>query len=1358
MSGPRTPRERLVSEAIESWKRELVDLGGQNRLLYYRQLRVGTLDLSDAEANALDRLLRGGRVRATDLYGETEARQEALKRCRAIAAKARENDEERGIPTLYLAFGMATWRTDRPGAAKPNAPVMLQPLMLKRIGSAAADYELSLDGEPELNPTLRYALSSAYQINVDEKDLLDPLPVTASERQTCVDRLSAQCGAVPDFTIINSIVVGNFSYAKQPMVHDLEEHAREIEQDTLLAAIAGDSEAAAALKKTHSAIDFDNLVPVPSPTDEFIVLDADSSQSWAIAAAVAGANLVIEGPPGTGKSQTIANLIATLVARGKSVLFVAEKRAAIDAVVHRLNDNNLGHLILDLHRGASDRSRIAKNMQGALREAADTLTPNVEDVHRRLNQNRDALDDYRARLHSPSLWGPSAFECQERLLAIPTELDLGIRFDSAAMRRLTRETIRDASERLRQFVELGGLDVLTDSSEPHGMVFHAGRLLGNSAVGEAVDAINHAHREALPQAVGAIEAAVQGLELEKPTTMAAASEMAFLLRDIETFEARCASDIWDADLGRLAADMAPAKEWWAPFAPLRGSYRNARATVRALVAAGNLTDAELWSFIEEARSIAARWDAMSTRPSCPKAWVAAGTLQNAVQAESDALERLRAALGVKIGDSLDEARPFVAQLAERMSTLFRFPDMHSLHRSLADLGLESVIESVRVRKLSGEHAAIAIEHAWLSSVLERVSMEWPRFASFDSSVQESVVREFTAADREHINVAPARVRRAWASRSVLARDEHPHESQVLSGQAIRQRGHMTIRELYSASPHVLTSVKPCWVMSPLVVAQVLPARKCFDVVVFDEASQIPPADAVPTLLRGRQVIVAGDSNQLPPTAFFVSATSQDQADGNATDGENDDDEPDAESQAVVDEGRQRALIKDMESLLDQMRALLPIPYGTRTLSWHYRSRCERLITFSNAHIYEWGLTTFPSAVEGSCVQHVLAPFTVGEVPNSSAAGEVREVVRLILEHASERPTESLGVIALGVKHADRIQEQLREALSLRRDLDAFFEENGEEPFFIKNLERVQGDERDAIVLTTGYSKTRDGRMRYAFGPISQSGGRRRLNVAVTRAKTRMTVVSSFTAAEMDDARLRSDGAKMLRDYLLYAESGGTNLGVRTRPKHDMNPFERDVYRALTEAGIPLTPQFGQSGYWIDFAAMHRDRPGEAVLAIETDGARYHSSLSARDADRLRQANLERLGWRFHRIWAPDWFRDREGVIRRAVREYENAIARSDYAATSSLSAPADNVVPSGANPGRIVPTRKAPPDVRRGEPIANYSQARLREVVRWVKSDGRLLTEDELMMEVMSFLGFSRRGPRIVEAIKAAIRAERRQP
>ena len=332
---------------------------------------------------------------------------------------------------------------------------------------------------------------------------------------------------------------------------------------------------------------------------------------------------------------------------------------------------------------------------------------------------------------------------------------------------------------------------------------------------------------------------------------------------------------------------------------------------------------------------------------------------------------------------------------------------------------------------------------------------------------------------------------------------------------------------------------------------------------------------------------------------------------------------------------------------------------------------------------------------------------------------------------------------------------MRQQRELRDDLKEFFTEDGQEPFFVKNLERVQGDERDAIILTTGYSKTKDGRMRYNFGPINQRGGHRRLNVAVTRAKMRMTVVSSFAAGDMDDEKLTSIGPRMLRDYLLYAESGGTNLGVRTRPKRDMNPFERDVYEALTDAGLLLRPQFGESGYWIDFAAMHRERPGEAVLAIEADGAMWHSSASARDSDRLRQANLERRGWRFHRIWSTAWFRHKEREVERAVIAYENAMALRDRETVSDDShLLADEAEPAAMNLGPRVRGRAPPPLIPKGMPITSYKPAWLRGLVTWVKSDGRLRTTDEIMQEVMDFLGFAKRGRRIVAAITAAIDEE----
>jgi very-short-patch-repair endonuclease len=472
-------------------------------------------------------------------------------------------------------------------------------------------------------------------------------------------------------------------------------------------------------------------------------------------------------------------------------------------------------------------------------------------------------------------------------------------------------------------------------------------------------------------------------------------------------------------------------------------------------------------------------------------------------------------------------------------------------------------------------------------------------------------------------------------------------------------------------------------------------------------------------------------------------------------------------------------------VLDAMSALLPPPKGTRTLGWHYRSRDERLIAFSNAqpNLYDWSLTTFPGAAGEDCLRHELVPFQPGRVgQEDSVSDEVLRVVELVAEHARERAQESLGVIAMGIKHANRIDEALRRARVNDPELDEFL--SGEssdhlrkEPFFVKNLERVQGDERDSIILTIGYGKTSDGRMLYRFGPINNEGGHRRLNVAITRARSRMTVVSSFSSADMDPNKLRSDGAQMLCRYLAYAESRGANLGDVAKPKPDLNPFERDVADKLQEAGIPLVAQYGCSGYWIDYAAQHPLRPGQMVLAIECDGVSYHSSATARDRDRLRQEHLERLGWRFHRIWSQDWFYHREAEIARALDAYQRAVeavdaGRSGYRAPATGASPPPSATPlrtvgtwaesrvndtSSGSDTQVPQAQRAgrcPVRVRRGS-ITDYSKGELVAVIRWIESDTLLRTEEELLEETKRVLGFQKLGARIKEAIEDAIPAAR---
>jgi very-short-patch-repair endonuclease len=466
-------------------------------------------------------------------------------------------------------------------------------------------------------------------------------------------------------------------------------------------------------------------------------------------------------------------------------------------------------------------------------------------------------------------------------------------------------------------------------------------------------------------------------------------------------------------------------------------------------------------------------------------------------------------------------------------------------------------------------------------------------------------------------------------------------------------------------------------------------------------------------------MIAGDPRQLPPTTFFA-----------ASERDNDDDEDEELDTAGI------------ESILELLTPFVE----PRPLTWHYRSHDERLIAFSNTHIYGDRLLTLPSTGKnGPAVLHEYAKPQLADGLETSAPAEVQRVVELILLHAQERPNESLGVIAMGIKHAKRIEEALAAARAVRPELDDFFSEDREGRFFVKNLERVQGDERDAIILSIGYGPDRSGKMVYRFGPINQVGGERRLNVAITRARDRMTVVSSFRHSDLDPDRLHSQGAKLMGAFIQYAESSGTNLGREGADTAvELNDFEQDIKDALSQRGLQIVPQYGVSSYRIDLVVKHPEHPGQYVLAIECDGAAYHSAPTARNRDRLRQQHLEGLGWRFHRIWSTEWFYDREAEIERAIARYEQCLkevpAKQDAPRVEPQAPPR---VPASV-PNRAL--RK--PRFTKRLPIDEYQVYDLFRLIEWIESDGLLRTDDELTDEIVNELGYSRRGHRIVERLQ----------
>jgi hypothetical protein len=403
VAGEQTSRRAgLVQKAARDWKNALVDLGGRNNLLHYRDLKLGTLDLTRADREVVSGLLLGKATGVSALFSDPDQREQVLRRVRTIHNKAKENFEERGLETLSIGCGLATWENKR-AAWEPCAPVLLQRAALRPLGAAQDEFELSLTGEMEVNPTLLHVLRVDFGCEIDQAALAARIPDGSIdelwELQETYEWMCEQAREVPGFRVDGRIVLANFAYAKLAMVRDLDGALDELIAYELIAALAGDEQARAAIRAQGpgpEAIPGPDQVPL---ADEFLVLDADSSQNYAMNAVLAGQSLIIKGPPGTGKSQTIANLIASLIARGKKVLFVAEKRAAIDAVTKRLRQQDLGELVLDLHDGVTSRRAFAQTIGRALDASRNAPRPDNGAELQRVERRREQLNGYVRALH-----------------------------------------------------------------------------------------------------------------------------------------------------------------------------------------------------------------------------------------------------------------------------------------------------------------------------------------------------------------------------------------------------------------------------------------------------------------------------------------------------------------------------------------------------------------------------------------------------------------------------------------------------------------------------------------------------------------------------------------------------------------------------------------------------------------------------------------------------------------------------------------------------------------------------------------------------------------------------------------------
>lgn len=601
-----------------------------------------------------------------------------------------------------------------------------------------------------------------------------------------------------------------------------------------------------------------------------------------------------------------------------------------------------------------------------------------------------------------------------------------------------------------------------------------------------------------------------------------------------------------------------------------------------------------------------------------------------------------------------------------ISLLEGWIDYRNSRNKCREIGLGDYIDKIENMNIKSSMIIPIFLKRFYRLWLDNILVDKPAITEFRRGIQEERINQFVKLDINQFEIAKDRIRERLINSlpDMNFMTSCKDEVGILKREASKQRKIMPLRKLFSSIPELILTLKPCLMMSPLSVSMFLECEDYkFDLVIFDEASQVCTEDAIGAIYRGKQVIIAGDKEQLPPTNFFSTSLS--------------DGDFDNEEEENIDDS------DSYESVLDEALSVL----SERTLLWHYRSRHEHLIAFSNFKIYGGSLVTFPSNVDkvkDNGVEYIYVKDGVYEKGGKRCnIVEAKKVAEMVFEHIKNFPNRSLGVVTFSQAQQHVVELAIIDIRRKNSQYEEFFNEDNDEPFFIKNLENVQGDERDTIIFSIGYAKDVNGKMYMNFGPLSRTGGYRRLNVAITRAKYNVKLVGSILPTEIDLERTNAEGVKMLRSYIEFAIQGTNALINEIKESETVSlesPFEESVYEFLISKGYNVATQVGCSGYRIDLAIKHPKLSGVYVLGIECDGATYHNSRTARERDRLRQSVLENIGWKIYRIWSTDWIKDRrtEGdtlieVIEKAIASYDNNIEETYIEKNSlNISKPQDN--------------------------------------------------------------------------------------
>ena len=1242
----------------------------------------------------------GDKKLATDLTPK-----ELQKRLYYINNQAKTMLQEQGYNILYLAIGFLEWNDKSKPKQKNNAPLVLIPVSMerKKVGES---FNLEWTGEDiQTNISLKAKLLDAgiELPDFEFKKYGEVIDHYIASVRRAVSRMDG-------WNVNNNVALGFFSFTKFVMYNDLNPEAWadnvDLTKNELIQAIfnpAKNDQESFREEDIDSRLEYQNM---------YQVLDADSSQIAAIQDVKAGRNLVVEGPPGTGKSQTIVNLIAELLAEGKSVLFVSEKMAALDVVKDRLTGVGLGKFVLELHSHKTRRKKFLKDLQKATNVRAQEPL-NIDQTIRKLETLRRQLDDYSQIIHKPvfavklsafQLYGMK--ESADDHFARKDTLMPLVRFESPE--NVTLKDLDDMKIALENLAELyqtiskenpwskcAPKSLLpADLREIEMLINDTLLALDNFLVerGRVYDIYGIKKPDTLNEFQNSLSAfqiiKSQSAELIDGNILKSGAwnnnnDDAFrLIQELEKYQryARALSkfnqSIFQADIDRLIYELQHMSTKKFRFfnnkqhielveryyaVPVNGSIEEIirdlqeakavigiRKTLEANNALGQRYFGGYWHLnanINDLKSIA-RWMHEFT------ALVREGTFsQNTIDLLSKDLfdsnpER-------DLAEYIDSGEEFVRVLSRlkdklnpRSKLIFKREtgdvpfeawkeqlynwrgQLSSLHlwsqylntkNALKSSNAKMFVDSIEKRNIKKDDIEALVEGNFADSLLNILFVENQELATFVGELHENRIREFKDLDKKILTLNRKRIYHKLNSNipKIFGGTENP-QAKILAGEFTRKSGHMPVRKLLEKAGGMIKQIKPCFMMSPLSIAQYLdPTNEelQFDVVIFDEASQVKPEDALGAFMRGKTAVVMGDTQQLPPTSFF-------------------------DQMSDADSDEEEATSLDMESILHLCKLSFPV----KMLKWHYRSRHESLITVSNREFYDDDLLVYPSPSHSDPELGLKFHYNPNTQYLRGASSknplEAKDVVEEIFNHFEKYgDTKSLGVGTFSVAQKNAILEELEVKRKEHPEYEPLFSENKDERFFVKNLETIQGDERDVILISVGYGYDQDGKMSLNFGPLNQDGGERRLNVLITRAREKCVVFSNFKAYDMNLTANPPYGVKSLKEFLEYAEN--LTLGTHGVDEYSKEPFEDAIANFLEENGYTVDRQIGCAGFRVDLAIVDDENPGKYILGITTDGKMYASSKVARDRDRLREQVLTGLGWKLYHLWSTDWYRNRD---------------------------------------------------------------------------------------------------------------------